>query len=192
MNKKILLLIGLVAYLPCSAFGAPVYKVTEKDGSITYTSKAPSKDAKPAKLPEIMRGEVKLVEQKLLTCDKHGGVNCQAGPDSDGSVICLDGFKNAAARFRFTCNSPKLEITDISETSPQGGFTVFVRNSKSVAAQKPILLYTTRDGKEVKIAGPETIDPFGVAEFQFAPVEGTAAAERPTIADLNLTCANCP
>ena len=174
------------------AFASPVYKVTDKNGNTTYTSKAPNKNAKPAQLPEIMRGEVKLVDQKLVNCDKHGGVNCQAGPDHDGSVICMDGFKEASTRYRFTCNSPKLEITDISEPSAEGKFTIFVRNTKSVAAQKPTVLYKTRDGKEVKIVGPETIDPFGVAEFQYAAPEGATITARPTLADLNLSCANCP
>ncbi len=192
MLKYTLGFTSLILTLASAALAAPVYKVTDKDGNITYTSKAPSKGAKPAQLPEIMRGEVKLVDQKLVTCDKHGGVNCQAGPDHDGSVICLDGYKEASTRFRFSCNSPKLEITDISEPSSEGKFTVFVRNTKSVAAQKPIVLYKTRDGKEVKITGPETIDPFGVAEFQYSAGDGKIIAARPTLADLNLACANCP
>lgn len=195
MNSKHLLLAAFaVSVLSAAAVAAdPVYKTTSKNGAVTYSSKPPTKDAKPVDLPEIMRGEVKLTETKLATCDKHGGVNCSAGPDSDGSVICLDGFKSASARFRFTCNSPKLEISDVSDLAPDGSFTVFVRNTKSVAAQKPSVSYTAPDGKQVKIKGPDTIDGFGVAEFH-STVTGTteAPAKRLTMADLNLSCANCP
>lgn len=185
------------AALSCSlaftvASAAPVYKVEGKDGRISYSSKPPSKDAKPANLPEIMRGEVKLVEHKMVNCDRHGGVNCQAGPDSDGSVICTDGFKGASPRFRFTCNSPKLEISDISEVDGLGAFTVFVRNTKSVAAKKPAVVFKGNSGKEITILGPDVIDPFGVAEFQFQPTDKLQIDERPTLANLNLTCANCP
>lgn len=28
-------------------------------------------------------------------CMGHGGVNCAAGPDTDGSVICVDGWRNS-------------------------------------------------------------------------------------------------
>lgn len=190
MNSRFFLLVAL--FLPSVVLASPVYKVVGKDGKVTYSSKPPGKDAKPAELPEIMRGEVKLVEQKLVSCEKHGGVNCQAGPDSDGSVICLDGFKGASPRFRFTCNSPKLEISDVSEVSPEGNFTVFVRNTKSVAADKPVVVYTSKAGKEFTIKGPDTIDAFGVAEFQFINADKKAVIEKPTLAELNLNCSNCP
>ena len=32
-------------------------------------------------------------------CSSHAGVNCGAGPDSDGSVICSDGFRDDPARY---------------------------------------------------------------------------------------------
>ncbi|MBN8548391.1 MAG: DUF4124 domain-containing protein [Deltaproteobacteria bacterium] len=196
MNSKLLLIAALLSSAALHSLAAAesvVYKSTDKDGNVVYSSKPPAKGAKPADLPPIMRGEVKLVEQKLTTCDKHGGVNCPAGPDSDGSVICLDGFKEASARFRFTCNSPKLEISDISEIAPDGTFTVFVRNTKSIAAQKPLITYKSSDEKDVKIKGPESIDAFGVAEFHSTLAEkDRLALKRLTMADLSLTCSNCP
>lgn len=33
-------------------------------------------------------------------CSGHGGVNCAAGPDSDGSVICNDGWRDSSVRYR--------------------------------------------------------------------------------------------
>ncbi len=32
-------------------------------------------------------------------CSGHGGVNCDAGPDSDGSVICNDGWKDSSCSY---------------------------------------------------------------------------------------------
>ncbi|MBX7143590.1 MAG: DUF4124 domain-containing protein [Oligoflexia bacterium] len=193
MKRLIVLAFTLICTAGAStALASPVYKWTDKEGKVHYTSTPPSKDAKPAQLPDITRGEVKLVEQKLVTCDKHGGVNCQAGSDSDGSVICFDGFKGATARYRFTCNSPKLEIADISELGDNGAFTVFIRNAKSVEAQKPVVNVKPPEGKEVSLKGPETIPAFGVAEFQYIPASPDKKLPKPTVADVTVSCANCP
>lgn len=35
-------------------------------------------------------------------CSGHGGVNCSAGPDSDGSVICSDGWRGSSVAYH--CN----------------------------------------------------------------------------------------
>lgn len=32
-------------------------------------------------------------------CSSHGGVNCAAGPDADGSVICTDGWLNSSVEY---------------------------------------------------------------------------------------------
>jgi hypothetical protein len=32
-------------------------------------------------------------------CSGHGGVNCSAGRDSDGSVICYDGWRNSSVNY---------------------------------------------------------------------------------------------
>ncbi len=32
-------------------------------------------------------------------CSTHGGVNCAAGPDSDGSVICYDNWRNSSVSY---------------------------------------------------------------------------------------------
>ncbi len=32
-------------------------------------------------------------------CSGHGGVSCSAGPDSDGSAICNDGWRNSSVRY---------------------------------------------------------------------------------------------
>jgi len=32
-------------------------------------------------------------------CGEHGGVDCSAGPDIDGSVICMDGYRGSSIKY---------------------------------------------------------------------------------------------
>lgn len=178
--------------LSTHAHADSVFKWQDDDGLVHYSTKPPHKGAEPVALPRITRGEVKLTTRKLISCKEHGEINCQAGPDSDGSVICYDGFRGASPLFRFSCTAPKLEISDISNLDDKGGFTVFVRNAKSVAASKPAVLFKPDSGQEVKLEGPENIDAFGVAEFIYKAKTSGEMKDKPTLAQLNLTCANCP
>ena len=182
-----LLLIGTASDLT-----AQVYKTQNKDGKIVYSSKAPAKGAKPAQLPNIMRGEVKIAASSLQSCDKHGGINCQNGADTDGSVICYDGFRGAAARFRFSCNAPKLEITGISDPDEAGAFTVFVRNSRSVKASGTTLSFKMPNGTVAKLSGPTQIDANGIAEYRHGGGLPQKLLIRPDVPDIAIGCANCP
>ena len=187
-------LVMLTLALPLPS-AAQVYKWEAPDGTIHYSTTPPRAGARPAQLPKIMRGEVKATGRKLISCEKHGGINCQAGPDSDGSVVCYDGFRDASPRFRFSCSTAKLEVSDISEVSEAGGFTVFVRNSKAVAATEAAVIFRPGEGKrEEKLTGPREVEPYGVAEFTFTPRgprSGLIQLSRPTLAQLDVVCANC-
>ena len=191
MNHALIPIACLV--LTCSmATASPVYKWQDKDGVTHYSSKPTAQDAQPAKLPEITRAEVKISTEGLQTCNKHGGVNCQLGPDSDGSVVCYDGFKGAVTRYRFNCNSPKLKISDVAERDENGGFTVYVRNSASVAASQAAVLYKpSENSREIKLAGPIEIEPFGLGEYKYTPGAGDAGMPKPSLSELNIECANC-
>ncbi len=185
----------IFAAISCAPFNASadrVYKWEDEDGVVHYSDRVLDKAASEAKLPPIMRGEVKLGEQKLQSCADHGGIDCQAGPDKDGSVICYDGFTGAATRYRFNCNSPKLTVADISELRSDGSFAVVVRNSKSVAAKKPAVSFLRENGKEVPLKGPEEIEPFGVAEFTLLNQDAGGLKAKPNAVQLKVTCGNCP
>lgn len=184
--------IAFTLLFPVCALAAPIYKWTDSQGITHYSSRPTNPAASQADLPKIMRAEVQIPKVKLESCKSHGGINCKAGADSDGSVICYDGFKGAAGRFRFSCNSPKLEITNVSDLTPEGNFSVFVRNSKSVKAEKASVLYKAENGQRVKLIGPENIDAFGVAEFTFEPKDVDSPRKAVTIAQLDVLCANCP
>lgn len=181
-----------VSFSSSVSFAQKLYKWTDEKGVVHYSSAPKSRDAQQADLPPIMRGEVKLSSQKLVSCDKHGGINCQAGADTDGSVICYDGFRSASARFRFSCSSPKLEITDISDPGTDGTFSVFIRNSKSVAAQKPSVTLKEGEGSEIALSGPREIEAFGMGEFSLPKSAAGEIRAKPDLSQLIVTCGNCP
>lgn len=168
-----------------------VYRWEDDTGVVHYSNQQPAPHAKPHELPEIMRGEVKIAELAGFSCVDHGGINCQAGPDKDGSVICFDGFSEASTRFRFTCNSPKLEIAEVSEVAGDGKFTVFVRNANSVPANNVALTFTAENGEAVQLNGPAELDPFGAGEFTFKIDAGENAPKQVTLAQLLISCSNC-
>lgn len=191
MRSSLKTICGLVIVLGITvdASADAVYRWTDSKGKVHYSSKAPDKKAKPANLPPIMREKITAVKSTLITCDKHGGIDCASGPDTDGSVLCLDGFKNSSARFRFSCQTAKLEVTDISEPEESGAFKVFVRNSKSVAAAKPSVIFKSDLGEKSKLVGPTEIEAYGVAEFLY---RGSKPTSKPDIGKLELACSNCP
>lgn len=176
----------------CNTLSAEIYKWKDEDG-VTHYSSEPVENAKKAELPEINRGDVEIPSAGLLSCSNHGGINCQAGADEDGSVICYDGFTEASPRYRFSCLSPKLQITEVSEVNEDGTFTVMVRNSKSVAASMPAVLYRPEHSPtEHKLSGPDKVEAFGVSEFKFVPRDADIPLSKPDLAQLSVKCANCP
>jgi hypothetical protein len=177
-----------------------LYSWTDENGVKHFASKskAPSYAA-PAELPKINRGDVKLTESKLISCGNHGGINCQAGPDVDGSVICHDGFKDASPRYAISCAAPRLKITNISHHDYEGHFTVTVRNSHSVTALETTVIFKPDESKDdIILEGPAEIDPYGIGEFKYTPedlgmIHGLELKEgKVSMASLFIKCANCP
>lgn len=179
----------LVGLHTCAA--EEIYKITAPDGSVSFSTKKPSPNAKPAKLPKITKGEFKLNTSLKKSCSSHGGIDCTKGSDSDGSVICTDGFKEAAARYKFSCSEAKLAITDILEPLKSGEFKVFIRNLKSVAAREPKITLKLRSGEEVLLKGPDLVEPFGIAEFGITLTGKDFISYKPQEADIIIGCQNC-
>jgi len=192
-NASLLLcLVALHIAVPHALAEKKVYKWQDGSGVVHYSDRPLTKAAQPAELPPIMRAEVKLPKQKLESCSDHGGIDCQAGPDGDGSVICVDGFSGAGARFRFSCNSPKLSVADVSDARADGTYVVTVRNSKSVVATKPAVSFLTESGKAIALSGPEQIAAYGVAEFILSSSGAGGLNGKPNAVQFRASCANCP
>lgn len=159
----------------------PIYRAKDEKGNIFYTSKPKSADAKPADLPKLIKAPSPDSKPSGTTCIGHGGVNCQAGADSDGSVICYDNFKESLQRFVFSCSAAKLAIIPESQTRAAGEFTVVVRNKSSVAA------------KGIKISGPRSVILEGPAEI--SPHDSASYKTKHDInknAQFQINCDNCP
>jgi hypothetical protein len=170
-----------------------VYQWTDPDGTVHFGSKPLTKDAKPAELPKITKEHFNPAKGKLVSCSAHGGIDCQAGPDVDGSVICRDGFKDASPRFTFSCSSPQLALSDVSPVRPEGTFSVFVRNGSSVEAKKPVVTVRSPDGQaKLVLPGPDHIDPYGMAEFAYTEKRSEPLfKEKPSQGSISVSCANC-
>lgn len=168
-----------------------IYRWVSPDGVVNYSTKKSEPKAKLADLPVINKGDFKVGAVTALTCDKHGGINCQAGPDVDGSVICFDGYDGASARFSFHCSSPKLRISDISDPDHKGMFTVYIRNDRSVPANAPRITYTSPEGAKLVLKGPSDIPPFQMAEYTLYSAALAKMGEKPTESQFDITCLNC-
>lgn len=62
---------------------------------------------------------------KSGACSGHGGVSCSAGPDSDGSVICNDGWEDSSVSYSsmVMCGAPSnaepQETTPVARPEPK-------------------------------------------------------------------------
>lgn len=172
---------------------AQVYEWTDPSGVRHFSSQKRGEQFKKADLPPIHREKASKVaakkgapdEKTLTSCQNHGGIDCQSGPDGDGSVVCVDGFREAAAPFRFFCFMPKLAISEIVTSGEADKFSVIVRNESGVAATKPVITLPSSSGSP-KISGPDEIPPREVGEFI---VTGTSSV--PQTGEVLVGCQNC-
>jgi len=189
--KNVLITILVITSLSSYSFAEDIFKWTAEDGVVHYSTKQADPKARLAELPKITHGDYKLGKATGITCDKHGGINCQAGADADGSVICYDGFDSAVARFTFMCGSPKLRLSDISGPDEIGHISVFVRNERSVPAKEPVVNFTNSEGATLKLKGPTQIEPYQMAEFTMISGALAKSKQKPDENQFSVTCTNC-
>lgn len=193
--KKAIFLITLSFFMiPVFNVSAqPVYRSTSPSGkSSFYTSHQRSHDQEPEKLPEIKRVDIKGATVVRQTCQRHGGVNCNAGKDNDGSVVCYDGFRGSEERFNFNCTTPKLEIIQISPDKSSTGFNVLLRNLTAVEASNVSVTFTPDSGGEFKLAGSLNIKGFESGEYSYMSSDRLHHIGPPDQSTIKIKCANCP
>lgn len=196
-KAKFLISILLIIYKTiCSfentALADPIYQGQDSKGRTIYTSKPSTSGAAVADLPPIQHqaaGQQNV--PALYTCQPHAGIDCKAGADQDGSVICRDAFRDAAARFQDHCSQARLEIGDITAKGSNGAFSVLIRNNSAVDAQDVTVSYRPKLGRRVDLNGPDVIEAFGAAEFEYTPAERLLYGVKPIAAQLMLECLNC-
>lgn len=186
-------LAGLLVYFCLPLFSsAEVYKWTDETGTVHYSTSKQDDQAAPVKLPKIMKGDVKIPESLKITCVDHGGINCSAGPDEDGSVVCQDGYRDAVTRFVFNCKTAKLEITEISDLDEEGNFLVYVRNKSAVRAEKvKVQIFLTEDKPET-LEGADKINSFQAAEYKIPGLLMIGDPQaKPKKEQIVVECENC-
>jgi len=76
----------------------------------------------------------------LSACSYHGGINCYAGADYDGSVICQDGWRSSSVAYRDVCpansiyNKPNQTACDLYYTWLGSGTNPLSSGGASLAA----------------------------------------------------------
>lgn len=80
-----------------------VYEWQDSKGVRHFSTSSPHPESIPAKLPPIMREKEVKAQLRLEGCDNHGGVDCVAGSDEDGSAICKDGYRDPVTEFVKVC-----------------------------------------------------------------------------------------
>ena len=166
-----------------------IYKWTDEKGKTHYSSKAPAPGATPVSLPPVKKESFTTGRGLPQSCNNHGGINCAAGPDADGSVICLDNFRDAVNRFNFSCLEARLDIAEVKEKTAGTEYSVFVRNTSGVEVQSPSVTYESQYREKIELSGPPKIDPYGVGEFRLNIRPGLS---KPAAANLTVSCLNCP
>lgn len=159
----------------------------ENEGSPFYTTSKPNPDAKPVELPEIEKTSLPPITSSPATCRSHGGVKCKEGADIDGSVICIDGFKDSQQDFGSTCSEAKLVIETIKRDNASRTAKVFVRSVNPVDADDPFISYRDIEMKRHKLNGPVILEAYGMMEFT---LENLGVDPEKTAIEIG--CTNCP
>lgn len=159
----------------------PVYRNSDERGVPYYSSKPKDSAQQPVQLPNIIKAPPIEAKPALITCVSHGGIDCQAGPDVDGSVICYDKYRESIQRFANSCTLAKLDILEESFKAGFNDFSLIVRNTSAIKAK----------GVEIKVnrgaalEGPTELEPYDSAQYILR-----AAASKNT--NFIATCSNCP
>lgn len=178
-----------------------IYQWTDKQGKVLFsTSPVPpsqghSSKKVAAKLPPLFRENLSAKIQQLkyntpATCNSHGGLDCSQGADSDGSVICLDGFRGSKQPFNFSCLETKLKVSDFSLIYSKPGtpskaesvpvkklsslsethflakaLRISIRNTAGVKA-KDVQIKVKVGNKLLKAQGEDHIPPYGANDYE--------------------------
>jgi len=190
-----LLLILSISSVSTVALAAPIYKSVDDSGRVVYSSQAKQGAAEAKDLPAIGRWKPRAKAVADSTCQKHGGVACDKGAQTNGAVVCLDGYTGAVSRFSEACKLAKLEALTPPQRQIQNTalLKVSVRNNSAALAQRVLVSFiVNKFDPPLLFAGPDKIEPFSIADY----VVQTTTEEVPNfrmlaLADVTLKCGNC-
>ena len=188
------MLVSLVVTLAMtqSVLSEPVYKFEDPTSGVPfYSSDKENSKFKEADLPEINKAEMQLMPVAKKTCNGHNGIDCSLGADIDGSVICRDLFRDSVERFAFMCKFASLTINGIGKKSKTNTIPVYIRNSKPIAAKKPVVKYKSDLGYSANLAGPDEILPYAIGEFELLAQDAIIVGSNLDETRFSISCDNC-
>lgn len=213
-----LFILSLIALISTNSFADEIFRWTDQDGQVHYSTQKSDTNASAAELPplekENLDEKIKLIKQDTpRNCLSHGGVDCAAGPDDDGSVICIDGFRGAILPHRFRCREAKLksELSLVYEGEDNGvahstfiarqnrnkrlrEVRVTVRNETEIEAfgVQVELDIPGQVKKTLRIEGAEKVEPYGFADYTvpFDP-QNTLTVYQVSGLHYRVHCENC-
>ena len=208
---------GAMICLPDIALAQQIYRRILPNGAVEYSTSAEERTEQPAALPELGREnldkKIKEIEhQTPPSCVEHGGVDCSRGRDSDGSVICLDGYRGALLPFRFHCLEAELAkqikvrsrgeenfspLSSLKELKTLAdkleALQITVRNLSAVEAWGLKVSFRLPRDIELPISGPDHIPAYGIADFSASKetLQHLLSVEKPEQLRLKVLCINC-
>lgn len=193
-----------------------VYQWTDESGRVHFTTAPSNTGTRPKSLPRVGRENIDqriktIREQTPANCEKHGGIDCAQGADADGSVVCLDGYREAILPFQFACMEARLQVEfsvvttegesphkrDLSRTvtdvHPARQLLLSVRNLSGVEAYGIIAEFLVGRRRTLRAEGPDRIPAFGNAGYSFDLTSLPDPLSRTQLeqASSQVRCTNC-
>ncbi|MCB0358831.1 MAG: DUF4124 domain-containing protein [Bdellovibrionales bacterium] len=204
-----------------SALAGDIYTWTDSEGRVHFSTSPHSPGAKRADLPELQHEDLDekiqaIRESTPPNCLDHGGIDCSAGPDSDGSVVCLDGFREALLPHRFACSEADLSVTEVFIVDNDGqvvseleradalapvadeqwknyALVLSLRNNSAVAAAGMEVAFALPGREFSPATGPEGVPAYGAAEYRLplAGLKNLVNLRQIAKTDYKVRCTNC-
>jgi len=204
--------------LSADADSGKIYRWTDSTGQVHFSNTPKSSESKPADLPAIRRENI---DQRIRTlkdstpdnCIRHGGIDCPHGADSDGSVVCLDGYRDAIMPFQFECMEARLQSQFSVDTGGEDqqsvvhsrslsralagktarGLRLSLRNLSGVAAFGLQIEFQIGKRNTFKAEGPDKIEPYGSADYVLTFAQAGLAPNLAQIeqSEYKVSCTNC-
>jgi hypothetical protein len=176
-----------LSFAPHGAAAEDIYKWTDSQGQVHFSTSPRRGADTPAVLPSIQKENFdsriqQIRDQTPKSCVKHGGIDCKKGPDTDGSILCLDDYRDAVMPFRFACLESRLRVDALAyigenglpaRLPPDGSAELYqlrlqltIRNLSDVTAEGvKVVLSPFMPGEELEAEGPATVEPYAVAYY---------------------------
>lgn len=182
-NIKLISLLTAICLCFDLATADNVYRHVDSSGRVTFSTSPQSETDRPEVLPDIKKvnidGNIERLKESLPpTCDSHGGVDCSKPADSDGSVVCRDGFRGAILHHDKFCKEAKLKsgkityyagdrqiVREMIRTEPLTAIKLDLRNLSALEAREVEVELVVSRWRTFRFSGPSAVEGYGFAEY---------------------------